>query len=73
MAIDNVGSADAVLSCGTGIGGGLILDGRLRMGAVVAAVRECFGSRAANVVGMLHPEMVEIGGSLLPARRRGVI
>ena len=56
---------------GTGIGGGIILDGRLRMGAVVAAVRECFG--VANVVSMLHPEMVETGGCLAPARRRGVI
>ena len=73
MAIASGGSADGVLSCATGIGGGVILDGRLRMGAVVAAVRECFGSRAANVVSMLHPEMVEIGGSLLPARRSGVI
>ena len=47
---------------GTGIGGGIILDGRLRMGAVVAAVRECFG--VANVVSMPLPEMVENGGGM---------
>ena len=39
----------------------------------IEGAAQFFGIGAGNVVSMLHPEMVETGGCLAPARRRGVI